>query len=279
MTEARSTAIVRSRSLPVMIRETVRRSSTICACAWALRSDRRHALLDALRAEVLVPDEPRPAQDRRERRPQLVGDRREELVLHAVRVLGPDAVLLRLGERLLLAAEQPVRSRSSCFSSVMSTTAPVRTSVGAVLIGDDAPAIVDPPDRPVGADDAMDEVVDAPLADAPLVHGGSPRRDPPGGRGSASRPWAASSRARPGPGCGTGSRPSCRTESPGRLATCPRPPPTRPAGADPPGPGARSIRNRSVRSTEAPTMRIALPPASRSTVPRSNTRATEPSPR
>ena len=69
-----------------------------CVCARALRSMVSQALLQSRRGRCAPrPQELRPAEDRVQRRAQLVRERGEELVLHPVRPLG-----LRAGELLAL---------------------------------------------------------------------------------------------------------------------------------------------------------------------------------
>ena len=70
-----------------------------CACSRVLRSMISIARRAVVGIELAAGEQLRPAEDRVERRPQLVRERREELVLRAVR-------RLRLEPGLLLALEQ-----------------------------------------------------------------------------------------------------------------------------------------------------------------------------
>ena len=87
-TERRSTGVGSIRNLPVTMRETSSRSSISCACRRALRSITSSACADLARRHLLVAQHRGPAQDRRERRAQLVRQRRQELVLELVVALG-----------------------------------------------------------------------------------------------------------------------------------------------------------------------------------------------
>ena len=71
-----------------MIRELSRMSSMSCTCALALRSMVFEPPVKAAGVEGLSAQDPRPAEDRVERRAELVRSDREELVLGAVRRLG-----------------------------------------------------------------------------------------------------------------------------------------------------------------------------------------------
>ena len=111
-----------SRSLPVTIRDTSRMSAISCSCRCALRSMVSSARVIAGGIELAHPQQPRPAEHRVQRRPQLVRQRREEVFLRAVggrQILGaPPQVLLEplaLGDvahhqRETLAARRPVRA-------------------------------------------------------------------------------------------------------------------------------------------------------------------------
>ena len=78
-----------TRSLPVVIRDMSTRSLTSCACACALRSISSRACRRVLVAEMTVEQHARPAEDHVQRRAQLMGQRRQELVLQAVRFPKP----------------------------------------------------------------------------------------------------------------------------------------------------------------------------------------------
>ena len=60
----------------------------ICACARALRSMTLEPSRELRAGAVHAAQHLRPAEDRIQRRAQLVAERREELVLHAARALG-----------------------------------------------------------------------------------------------------------------------------------------------------------------------------------------------
>ena len=93
-----------SRSLPPMIRETSRMSSISCDCAMRVVLDDADGPLDHRRIALARRQQVRPAEDRVERRAQLVRQRGEELVLQAVDRLG-----LRAGALLALEQHQPLR--------------------------------------------------------------------------------------------------------------------------------------------------------------------------
>ena len=88
-----------SRSFPVMIREMSSRSSMSWACSRVLRSMISIARRAGRLVQVTARQQARPAEDRVERRAQLVRQRGQELVLRAVGGLG-------LQPRLLLALEE-----------------------------------------------------------------------------------------------------------------------------------------------------------------------------
>ena len=85
MSVTRSTALISSRSLPVAIRETSSRSSTSRVWTCALRSTFSSARSLPDGGTAFAAQQLRPAEDRVERRAQLVRQRREELVLQPVR--------------------------------------------------------------------------------------------------------------------------------------------------------------------------------------------------
>ena len=83
---ATSTASIASVILPVMMRETSSTSSISRTCASALRSMTLTACA-VLVVEVSCAQDPRPAEDRVERRPQLVRQRAQEFVLQPIGLL------------------------------------------------------------------------------------------------------------------------------------------------------------------------------------------------
>ena len=97
-TEPTSTGRTFNRTPPVMMRDTSRMSATSCAWSCALRSMTSRARRE-LAASILPSEQPRPAQDRVERRAQLVREHGEKLVLRAIG-------RLCLAAGLRLAAEQ-----------------------------------------------------------------------------------------------------------------------------------------------------------------------------
>ena len=94
-----STGCTSSRSLPEMMRLMSSRSSISCVCTRALRSIVSSPFGELGLVVGAAPQDLRPAEDRVERRAQLVRQRREELVLHLAHALG-------LGARGALALEQ-----------------------------------------------------------------------------------------------------------------------------------------------------------------------------
>ena len=118
MTAERVDGWTASRSFPVMMRDTSRRSSISFVCARTLRSIDLEGPGGPLRIQPAGAQQTGPAQDGGQRRPQLVGERRQELVLHAVgfsrlrvdRVLDRDrAHLGELGQDTgILLAEVPL---------------------------------------------------------------------------------------------------------------------------------------------------------------------------
>ena len=88
-----------SRSLPPMIRETSRMSSISCDCAMRVVADDADGPLDHRRVALARRQQVRPAENRVQRRAQLVRQRGEELVLQAIDGLG-------VGAGALLALEQ-----------------------------------------------------------------------------------------------------------------------------------------------------------------------------
>ncbi len=87
-TRGRSTASSSSRSLPVMMRETSRRSEMSCAWERALRSIASSARRVVCSSTLPGAQHLGPAEHGVERRAQLVGEGGEELVLDAVGLLG-----------------------------------------------------------------------------------------------------------------------------------------------------------------------------------------------
>ena len=96
-TRSSRTGTEASVSLPLMMRETSSRSSMRRIWARALRSMASNAAPAASPCELAPPEHPDPREHGVERRPQLVRDRGEELVLGAVRLarLAEDGVLDR----------------------------------------------------------------------------------------------------------------------------------------------------------------------------------------
>ncbi len=79
-----------------MIRDTSSSSSMIWFCAVALRMIVSIAATDLVGSELAALEQVGPPDDRGQRRPQLVRQGRQELVLHAAGRLGRRARLLRL---------------------------------------------------------------------------------------------------------------------------------------------------------------------------------------
>ena len=88
----------RGSSFPAMIRETSRRSSMSCTCVRVLRSMTAAARAVFSGVAGASPEQLRLGQQRGERRPELVGEGREELVLGRVRALRVVPGRLRLRE-------------------------------------------------------------------------------------------------------------------------------------------------------------------------------------
>ena len=129
-----STGCTSSRILPETMRDTSSTSSTICVSQRALRSSVSRPRADLVRRQHVAAQQARVAEDRVERRAQLVRQHREEFVLQAVGVLrlgvqprvlerdrGPrrDAdrqPLVLLGEhaRLRVAEEQSAEHSPAC---------------------------------------------------------------------------------------------------------------------------------------------------------------------
>ena len=94
-TVAMSTGRRSSWSLPVMIRDTSSSSSMICVLRGGVPDDGVHGAGRLVGRELAAVEQVGPADDGGQRRPQLVGQGRQELVLQAVRGLGRRARLLR----------------------------------------------------------------------------------------------------------------------------------------------------------------------------------------
>ena len=86
-TVARSISRMSSSSLPVVMRDTSSRSWTSRACACALRSMRSSACFTSSCRQLAAAQQVDPADDRVERRAQLVRERGEEFVLQAIGLL------------------------------------------------------------------------------------------------------------------------------------------------------------------------------------------------
>ena len=93
--DARSIGCTFSRSLPVVMRETSSRSSIELRLRLGVALDHLQAVARLARSSFSIAEQLRPAEDRVERRAQLVAERGEELVLDAVglALLGEERVL------------------------------------------------------------------------------------------------------------------------------------------------------------------------------------------
>ena len=111
-------------SRPVIMRETSRTSAISCACALALRSTISSTLATRAGSTRACPQHRHPAEDGVERRPQLVRQRGEELVLQPVGLLGvARARSVQAPSRARRAARTGARRPRSAARTVLMTAA------------------------------------------------------------------------------------------------------------------------------------------------------------
>ena len=109
-----STGWTSRRILPETIRDTSSTSSTIWVSQLALRSSGFEAARRLVAGQQPAAQQPRVADDRVQRRPQLVRQHRQELVLHPVGVAGPRRAAARSRARPTPTPAMPSAIRSCC---------------------------------------------------------------------------------------------------------------------------------------------------------------------